>query len=158
MPLQRLFLPLGWWAFSEVVWSLVWSGGAWLVRPHHGRVGCGVVVYVLEPQSECQAARYGAVVGSKRLFNTRCAMRPNLGMAGGSGTHLHGSSGSSHPLAVPSRPGWGRVGTIAAAWPTCRRPITPMGAMGAGRRGGSWVSGRAVWSGGGRVARGCWMG
>ena len=76
-------LPLGWWAFSLLSWSLVWSGGAWLVRPHHGRGGCGVVVYVLEPQSECQAARYGAVVGSKRLFNTVCAMRPNLGMAGG---------------------------------------------------------------------------
>ena len=57
---------------------------------------------------------------------------------------------------VPSRPGWGHVGTIAAAWPTCRRPITPMGAMGAGRRGGS--VGGAVWSGGGRVARGVWMG
>ena len=113
-----------------------------------------MVVYVLEPQSECQAARYGAVVGSKRLFNTRCAIRLNLGMAGGSGTHLHGSSGSSHPLVVPSRPGWGRVGTIAAAWPTCRRPITPMGAMGACGRGGSgerwewwWESGKGLLDG-----------
>jgi hypothetical protein len=72
-----------WWPFSLAIWSLVWSGGAWLLRSHHGRGGCGVMVYVLEPQSECQAARYGAVVGSKRLFNTGCAMRPNLGMAGG---------------------------------------------------------------------------
>jgi hypothetical protein len=70
-------------ALLPAISSLVWSGGAWLVRSHHGRGGCGVIVHVLEPQSGCQAARYGAVVGSKQLFNTRCAMRPNLGMAGG---------------------------------------------------------------------------
>jgi len=80
----------------------------------------------LEPTCHL-VSRVGLVRVDRRRKSAARAARPASRLVGLLSAHLvlHGSSGSSHPLAVPSRPGWGRVGTIAAARPTCRRPITP---------------------------------